>query len=83
MLREDVASRAQAAVFASLMIDNITKDNRKFIKNMIGEYNRRFANELGRDIVDALGENGKNLLNMSYNEFVRAIKDIYNLINDR
>ena len=83
MVREDYSSREQASRFASLMMENIAHSKRKYVEKRIGEFNRRFANELGRDIIDAFGQNGRNLLNISYNEFVRLIREIYDLINKR
>jgi hypothetical protein len=83
MLREDPENRTQAARFATLMMDNITKHQHKYIRRKIGLFNRNFVNELGRDIIAVFGENGKRLLNMDYNEFVHEIRQIYDLINQR
>jgi len=83
MIREDAASRAQAALFATLMIENITKDDRKYVKRRVGRLNREFANKFGKNLVKIFGENGEHLLNTSYNDFVKEIRDLYNLINER
>lgn len=83
MMREDGISRAKAALFAKLMIENITCEERKFIGRRIGLNNRNFAKEFGGRIREALGDDGRYLQNMTYNQFVEAIRDVYSDINER
>ena len=83
MLREDAISKAKASSIAALMIENITSEERKYIGIRIGEKNRLFSKEIGPKILKAFGPDGKMLLNMTYNEFVETIRDIYTEINER
>ena len=49
----------------------------------IGLRNREFANSYGPQIIAALGADGSKLAQMSYNQFVDAIRDVYLDINER
>lgn len=83
MLRDDPNSRAKVTVFAKLLIDNVTKEERKFIGRRVGLCNRNFAKEFGARIIEAFGEDGSKIINATYNDFVDGIKDVYSEINER
>jgi hypothetical protein len=83
MLREDQASKAKAARIAGLLIENVTREERKYIGRRIGLNNREFARTYGQKVRDAFGDDGKELLNMTYNEFVTAITDVFYEVNDK
>lgn len=83
MLREDKASIAKATSFASFMIEDILRDEWKFVGRKIGLNNKKFIKDFKSKIIKAFGEDGKKLLKYSYNEFIEAIRGIYVEINER
>lgn len=83
MMREDNISKAKAASIAALMIENVAKEERDTLGRRIGLHNRHFARDFGPKITAAFGESGKELLNMTYNQFVESIRDVYSEVNNR
>lgn len=83
MMREDEENKEKAAHFASLMIENITKRERKFVGLRIGLKNREFSKTFGESIVKAFGEEGEKLLTYDYNQFVESIQETYGKINEQ
>jgi hypothetical protein len=83
MLREDNIYRAKAASIAALMIENVAKEERSSLGRRIGLHNRHFARDFGQKIINAFGIDGKELLNMTYNQFVESIREVYSEVNNR